>query len=208
MIRVLVVDDHAVVRGGLEELLRGPEDIALVGSCADGERAIETALAQRPDVVLMDLQMPGLDGIKTTARMRELLPGLQVVVLTSFSDRERILNALEAGAVGYLLKDAEPEEVLAGIRAAARGESPIAPKAARALLEAHVGRPDEPQLSAREREILALVAAGLPNKVIGQQLGIAEKTVKVHLTTVYRAIGVHDRVQAALWARERGLTSS
>ncbi|NUR78573.1 MAG: response regulator transcription factor [Thermoleophilia bacterium] len=208
MIRVLVVDDHAVVRGGLEELLRGPEDIELVGSCADGQKALELLLSRRPDVVLMDLQMPGLDGTEATARMRELLPGAQVVVLTSFSDRERILSALEAGAVGYLLKDADPDEVLAGIRAASRGESPIAPKAARALLDAHLGRPDEPQLSAREREILALVAAGLPNKVIGQRLGIAEKTVKVHLTTVYRAIGVHDRVQAALWARERGLTSS
>ena len=208
MIRVLVADDHAVVRGGLEELLRGLEDIEFVGSCADGATAIEAALTHRPDVVLMDLQMPGLDGIEVTARLRELLPAVQVVVLTSFSDRERILSALEAGAVGYLLKDAEPDELLAGIRAAARGESPIAPKAARTLLDAHLARGDEPQLSTREREILSLVAAGLPNKVIAQRLGIAEKTVKVHLTTVYRAIGVHDRVQAALWARERGLTGS
>jgi DNA-binding NarL/FixJ family response regulator len=206
MIRVLVADDHAVVRSGLEELLRGPSDIDFVGSCSDGETAIATAVAQRPDVVLMDLQMPGVDGIEATSRLRELLPDVQIVVLTSFSDRERILSALEAGAVGYLLKDAEPDELLAGIRAAARGESPIAPKAARALVEAHVGRGDDPQLSGREREILALVAAGLPNKLIGQRLGIAEKTVKVHLTTIYRAIGVHDRVQAALWARERGLT--
>ena len=208
MIRVLVADDHAVVRSGLGELLRAPEDIDFVGACADGEAAITTALARRPDVVLMDLQMPGVDGIQATTRLRALLPGVQIVVLTSFSDRERILAALEAGAVGYLLKDAEPEELLAGIRAAARGESPIAPKAARALVDAHVGRADEAQLSAREREILALVAAGLPNKVIAQRLGIAEKTVKVHLTTVYRAIGVHDRLQAALWARERGLNAA
>jgi DNA-binding NarL/FixJ family response regulator len=203
VIRVLVADDHAVVRSGLEELLRGPDDIDFVGAYSDGESTIEAALAQRPDVVLMDLQMPGVDGIQATSRLRELLPAVQIVVLTSFSDRDRILAALEAGAVGYLLKDAEPEELLAGIRAAARGGSPIAPKAARELVEAHVGRGDEPQLSAR-----ALVAAGLPNKLIGQRLGIAEKTVKVHLTTVYRTIGVHDRVQAALWARERGLTLS
>jgi DNA-binding NarL/FixJ family response regulator len=208
MIRVLVVDDHAVVRRGLEELLRSSDDIELAGSVADGAKGIEVALTQRPDVVLMDLQMPGMDGIEATSRLRELLPGAQVVALTSFSDRELILNALDAGAVGYLLKDSEPDELLAGIRAAARGESPIAPKAARTLVEAHVGRWDEPQLSAREREILALVAAGLPNKVIGQRLGIAEKTVKVHLTTIYRTIGVHDRVQAALWARERGFTQS
>jgi DNA-binding NarL/FixJ family response regulator len=208
MIRVLVADDHAVVRSGLEELLRGHDDIELVGSYSDGERAVAAALTQRPDVVLMDLQMPSVDGIEVTRRLRELLPAAQVVVLTSFSDRERIMAALDAGAIGYLLKDAEPEELLAGIRAAARGESPIAPKAARELVEAHVGRSEDPQLSAREREILALVAAGLPNKVIGQRLGIAEKTVKVHLTTIYRSIGVHDRVQAALWARERGLTGS
>jgi len=208
MIRVLVADDHAVVRSGLEELLRGPDDIELVGSCADGVQAVDTALAQRPDVVLMDLQMPGLDGIEATTRLRNELPAAQVVVLTSFSDRERILAALEAGAVGYLLKDAEPEELLAGIRAAARGESPIAPKAARTLLEAHVARADELQLSGREREILALLAVGLPNKQIGVRLGIAEKTVKVHLTMIYREIGVHDRVQAALWARDRGFTTS
>jgi DNA-binding NarL/FixJ family response regulator len=208
VIRVLVADDHAVVRSGLEELLRGHDDIDFVGASADGEDAVTAAIAQRPDVVLMDLQMPGVDGIEATRRLRELLPAAQVVVLTSFSDRQRIMSALEAGAIGYLLKDAEPEELLAGIRAAARGESPMAPKAARELVEAHVGRADGPQLSAREREILALVAAGLPNKVIGQRLGIAEKTVKVHLTTVYRSIGVHDRVQAALWARERGITAS
>ena len=116
MIRVLVADDHAVVRSGLEELLRGPDDIDFVGSSADGETAIATALAERPDVVLMDLQMPGVDGIEATRRLRELLPSAQVVVLTSFSDRQRIMAALEAGAIGYLLKDAEPEELLAGIR--------------------------------------------------------------------------------------------
>jgi DNA-binding NarL/FixJ family response regulator len=208
VIRTIVADDHAVVRSGLEQLLRSVDDIELVGAFADGEQTVEAVLLHRPDVVLIDLAMPGIGGIEATRRIVELVPATQVVVLTSFSDRERIIAALDAGAVGYLLKDAEPEELLAGIRAAARGESPLAPKAARALLEARGRRSEEPQLSDRERQILGLVAAGLPNKLIAQRLGIAEKTVKTHLTSVYRLIGVYDRVQAALWARERGFRSS
>ncbi|MEA2171748.1 MAG: hypothetical protein QOF76_5048 [Solirubrobacteraceae bacterium] len=206
MIRVIVADDHAVVRRGLEQLLGSARDIEFVGAFADGGAAVEAALLERPHVVLMDLAMPGTDGIEATRTIVELLPQTQVVVLTSFSDRERILAALDAGAVGYLLKDADPEELLAGIRAAARGESPLDPKAARALLESRTRSNDEPQLSDREREVLGLVAAGLPNKLIAQRLGIAEKTVKAHLTSTYRAIGVYDRVQAALWARDRGFT--
>ena len=150
--------------------------------------------------------MPGLDGIEATRRLVKRVSDVQVVVLTSFSDRGRILGALDAGAVGYLLKDATPEELLNGIRAAARGESPLAPKAARALLDAHVEQEQEP-LRGREREILALVAAGHPNKIIARRLGISEKTVKSHLTSVYRQIGVTDRVQAALWARDHGITA-
>jgi DNA-binding NarL/FixJ family response regulator len=206
VIRVIVADDHAVVRRGLEQLLGSARDIEFVGAFADGGAAVEAALLERPHVVLMDLAMPGTDGIEATRTIVELLPQTQVVVLTSFSDRERILAALDAGAVGYLLKDADPEELLAGIRAAARGESPLDPKAARALLESRTRSNDEPQLSDREREVLGLVAAGLPNKLIAQRLGIAEKTVKAHLTSTYRAIGVYDRVQAALWARDRGFT--
>jgi DNA-binding NarL/FixJ family response regulator len=207
LIAVLIVDDHTVVRRGLEELLRSAPDIELTGSCPDGASAVETVLLKRPQVVLMDLAMPGTtDGIEATRQIAAQAPQTQVVVLTSFSDRDRILAALDAGAVGYLLKDAEPEELLAGIRAAARGESPLAPKAARALLEARQHTSDEIHLSVREREILGLVSAGLPNKAIAQRLGIAEKTVKAHLTSIYRLIGVDDRVQAALWARDRGLS--
>ena len=188
MIRVLVADDHAVVRRGLEELLRSAPDVEFAGACSDGA-------------------MPGTtNGIEATREISEQAPGTQVVVLTSFSDRERILAALDAGAVGYLLKDAEPQELIAGVLAAARGESPLAPKAARTLLEARQREENEPQLSEREREILGLIAAGLPNKLIAQHLGIAEKTVKAHLTSVYRRIGVSDRVQAALWARDRGIS--
>jgi DNA-binding NarL/FixJ family response regulator len=206
MIRVLVADDHGVVRDGLEQLVRSADDLEFVGSARDGGEAVDRGVELRPDVVLMDLSMPGLDGIEATRRLVKRVAGVQVVVLTSFSDRGRILGALDAGAVGYLLKDATPEELLNGVRAAARGESPLAPKAARALLDAHVEQEQEP-LRGREREILALVAAGHPNKIIARRLGISEKTVKSHLTSVYRQIGVTDRVQAALWARDHGITA-
>jgi len=155
-------------------------------------------------VVLMDLSMPNMDGIEATRRILGENDAIQVVVLTSISDREKIEAALDAGAIGYLLKDAEPDEVIRGIRAAARGESPIAPKAARTLLAARGQRP-ESQLSERELEVLRCVAEGLPNKLIARRLGISEKTVKAHLTRVYQQIGVTDRTQAALWARDRSL---
>ena len=125
MIRVLVADDHAVVRDGLEQLVRSADDLEFVGGAGDGGEAVDLGVERRPDVVVMDLSMPGLDGIEATRRLVKRVPGVQVVVLTSFSDRGRILGALEAGAVGYLLKDATPDELLNGIRAAARGESPL-----------------------------------------------------------------------------------
>ena len=203
LIRVLVVDDHAVVREGLEQLALATPDLELVGAAANGHDAVELAVERKPDVVLMDLSMPGSDGIEATARLRDRVPSAQVVALTSFSDRGRVLGALEAGAVGYLLKDATPDEIVAGIRAAARGESPLAPKVARTVLEEHADKDSE--LRSREREILGLLAAGHPNKVIARRLGITEKTVKSHLTSIYRQIGVTDRVQAALWARDHGI---
>jgi DNA-binding NarL/FixJ family response regulator len=205
MIRVLVADDHAVVRAGIVHVLANADDIDVVGEAADGAEAVELAAGRSPDVVLMDLSMPGVDGIDATRRIREEALAAQVVVLTSFSDRKRILEALDAGAIGYLLKDAEPSELLAGIRAAARGESPLAPKAATALIEARTQRRPDEELSDREREVLGLVARGLPNKLIARRLGISEKTVKAHLTSVFRRIGVDDRTQAAIWARQHGL---
>jgi DNA-binding NarL/FixJ family response regulator len=204
VIRVLVAEDHAVVRSGLERLLATTSEIEVVGGAADGEQAVTLAAELAPDVVLMDLSMPNMDGIEATRRILAGNDAVQVVVLTSISDREKIEAALDAGAIGYLLKDAEPEEVIRGIRAAARGESPIAPKAARTLLAARGERP-ESRLSDRELEVLRCVAEGLPNKVIARRLGISEKTVKAHLTRVYQQIGVTDRTQAALWARERSL---
>jgi DNA-binding NarL/FixJ family response regulator len=165
---------------------------------------VARAVELHPDVVLIDLSMPRLDGIAATARIVGARPDARVVVLTAFADRERILGALDAGALGYLLKESSPEELLGGIRSAARGESPLAPKAASELLAARAGRRDA-DLSGREREVLALVAEGLPNKLIARRLGISEKTVKAHLTRVFERIGVTDRTQAALWARRHGI---
>jgi len=204
MIRVVVADDHGVVRSGLERLLAAEDDVELVGAAADGEEAVQLAAERTPDVVLMDLSMPRVDGIEATRRVGSACPSCRVVVLTSFSDRERILEALDAGAVGYLLKDAEPEELLRGVRAAARGEFPLNPKVAGAVIAARSA--PRASLSAREREVLELVAEGLPNKLIARRLEISEKTVKAHLTRVYTEIGVTDRTQAALWA-QRNLVS-
>ncbi len=205
MIRVVIADDHAVVRTGLTQLVATFEDVELVGAAANGEEAVELSGERAPDVVLMDLEMPVLDGIEATRRIRAAHPDIAVVVLTSFSDRERILAALDAGAAGYLLKDAEPAELSKAIHAAARGDAPLDPKAARALLSARRAPSEADALSEREREVLAMVAEGLPNKLIAQRLAISEKTVKAHLTSVFRTIGVTDRTQAALWAQRNGL---
>lgn len=201
MIRVAVVDDHTIVRNGLVALLGAHADLEIVGAVGDGEAAVALCVEQRPDVVLMDLSMPGVGGIEATRRIAAEAPGVQVVVLTSFMDRERIVEALSAGAIGYLLKDAEPEELIRGIHTAARGESPLDPRAARTMLGAQRAPDPLDVLTDREREVLVLVAEGLPNKQIGRRLEISEKTVKAHLTKVFTQIGVTDRTQAALWAQ-------
>jgi DNA-binding NarL/FixJ family response regulator len=207
MIRVLLADDHGVIRDGLGRLIASLPDIELVGVAADGVEAVELAATLAPDVVVMDLDMPRLDGIEATRRVLADRPGTAVLVLTSFSDRPRILGAIEAGACGYLLKDVAADEVAEGIRAAARGESPIDPRAARAILTAQA-QPDPAQrLSAREGEVLALLVEGLPNKLIARRLEISEKTVKTHLTSIFRTLGVTDRTQAALWAERSGFTA-
>ncbi len=203
MIRVLVAEDHAVVRSGLLQLLENADDIEVVGSAAGGEEAVSLAASERPDVVLMDLEMPDIDGIEATRRIRARQPDVNVVLLTAFSDRERILAAIDAGAVGYLLKDAEPDELVRGLEAAARGESPLSPKAAQALVAARGETGGHTQLTPREDEVLALLAEGLPNKLIARRLDISEKTVKAHLTSIFQRIGVSDRTQAALWAQRR-----
>lgn len=205
MIRVLAVDDHPVVRAGLAQLLGQADDIELIGVAEDGERALAIVRERETDVVLMDLEMPGMDGIQATARIRHEHPRTQLVVLTSFSDSDRVLDALDAGAIGYLLKGADPDELLQGIRAAARGESPLAPRAASALLTARAGRRPVEGLTPREREVLLMVAQGLPNKQIARRLEISERTVKGHLTHIFERIGVTDRTQAALWAKRHRL---
>jgi len=200
MIRVLVADDHAIVRGGLEQLLSTAPDIEVVAMVSDGEEAVAVAARERPDVVLMDLSMPVLDGIEATKRIVADNPDAHVVVLTSFSENRRIMEALGAGAIGYLLKHAGPDELLGAIRAAASGDSPLDPKAARAVLEERRGLNATQELSPREQEVLLLVRKGRANKQIARELGISERTVKAHLTNVFARIGVTDRTQAALWA--------
>jgi len=205
VIRVLVVDDHTIVRDGLVQLLRADPDLEVVGSAGDGAAAVALCAELQPDVVLMDLSMPGMDGVEATRHLIEQVPAVQVVVLTSFLDRDRVVDALAAGAIGYLLKDTEPAELRAAIRAAARGESPLDPRAARTMLTAQQASGPLESLTERERQVLALVAEGLPNKQIGRRLEISEKTVKAHLTSAFRTIGVDDRMQAGLWARRNGL---
>jgi DNA-binding NarL/FixJ family response regulator len=205
MIRVAHADDHKVVRVGLEQLLATFDDVETVGSAAGGEDAVSLCREARPDVLLLDLQMPTVDGVEVARRVAAESPDTRVVVFTSFSDREGILRALDAGAVGYLLKDAEPEEIHEAIRAASRGEAPITPRAAAALLADRRERPDTVDLTAREREVLLLVVEGLANKQIARRLGISEKTVKGHLTNLFQRIGVSDRTQAALWAERSGI---
>ncbi|HEX3394815.1 MAG TPA: response regulator transcription factor [Acidimicrobiales bacterium] len=205
MIRVLIADDHELVRRGLTQLFGGVDDIDMVGEATNGAEAAEQAVAHQPDLVLMDLSMPGVDGVEGTRRIRAAQPGLPVVILTSFSERDRILDAIDAGAVGYLLKDAEPDELLRGVRSAAEGESPFSPKAAKALLSLGSQRKAADDLTAREREVLSALSSGLANKQIARRLGISEKTVKTHLTRVFSRIGVQDRTQAALWAERNGL---
>lgn len=205
MIRVVIADDHGVVRSGLEHLLATFVDIEIVGAASDGDEAVGSCEASRPDVALIDLEMPPTDGIDATRRILESSPDTKVVIFTSFSDRARIIRALDAGAVGYVLKDAEPADLHDAIRAAARGEAPIHPRAAAELLAARAAAAPARRLSGREREVLILVAEGLANKQIARRLGISEKTVKGHLTNVFQAIGVTDRTQAALWAERNGL---
>ncbi|PRY12588.1 response regulator [Kineococcus rhizosphaerae] len=202
VIRVLVVDDHRLVRAGLVALLSAEEDLVVVGEASDGAEAVDVATATAPDVVLMDLSMPGVDGVSATAAVLAVLPSTAVVVLTSFIDQAQVRRALDAGAVGYLLKDAEPRDVLAGVRAAAAGHAPLDPRVTRALLPSRRAQDPAAGLSEREREVLGLVAQGLANKQIARTLGISEHTVKVHVGKVLRVLGVSGRTAAAVWARE------
>jgi len=208
VISVLLVDDHRLVRAGLAALIDSTEDLRVVGEAEDGARAVVLAAELAPDVILMDLSMPVLDGVEATRQIRAARADAVVVVLTSFSDQPRVAEALRAGAVGYLLKDSDPRDLLAAVRTAADGHSPFDPRVARALLPSAETASPADGLSPREREVLELVARGMANKQIGRALGISERTVKAHLSRVFRQIGVSDRTSAALWVREHLSTDS
>jgi NarL family two-component system response regulator LiaR len=205
-IRVLVVDDHAVVREGLRMFLELQDGIEVAGEAADGEEAIEAAERLRPDVVLMDLVMPALDGLAAMRALRERVPGARVIVLTSFADDDKLLPALRAGAAGYLLKNAEPQELARAVRAANAGEALLDPHVAARLVDALAGE-KEPldRLTPREREVLQLIGRGFSNKRIAQELRLSEKTVKTHVGHVLAKLGVDDRTQAAVFAVRAGL---
>ena len=219
VIRVLIADDHAVVREGLRAFLQLQDGIDVVGEAADGAEAVVRAAELNPDVILMDLVMPGLDGIGAMRRLRQSAPGTRVIVLTSFLDDDRLMPALAAGAAGYLLKDVEPAELARAVRKAHAGEALIDPTVAARLLTtlsaqdtaggAGPATDDDPgpPLTRREREVLELVARGYANKRIARELGVAEKTVKAHVGHVLAKLGVADRTQAALIAVQRGLAA-
>lgn len=206
MIRTLIVDDHSIVREGLERLLDTMDDITVVGSVATGDVAVNATQVLQPDLILMDIDMPGeLDGVEATRAIMAADPNAKVMILTSFSDQNRIQSAIDAGAIGYILKESSATDLVRAVHAAARGEFPIDPKVTRALLRA--SREPDPLhgMSAREIEVLGYVGDGMPNKEIARRLQITERTVKSHLTNIYRHIGVTDRTQAALWAERHGV---
>jgi DNA-binding NarL/FixJ family response regulator len=212
-IKVLVVDDHAVVRRGLWAFLESEPDLEVVGAAEGGEQALDLlegleAEGRRPDVVVMDLQMEPLDGVESTRRIRARYDDVEVVVLTSYADEGLVRAALEAGASGYVLKDADADEVAAAIRAADRGELLLDPAVARRLLSSlGAALPDQApaDLTARELDVLRLVGAGRANKEIAARLGISERTARTHVSNILGKLGVTSRTQAALWAVREGL---
>ncbi|MAT19367.1 MAG: DNA-binding response regulator [Leifsonia sp.] len=206
MIRILVADDHPIVRAGLVALLEAEDDVEVVGTATTGVEAVEQALTKRPDVVLMDLRMPELDGDAATAQIRAGAPEVKVVILTTYESDDAILAGVEAGASGYLLKAAPEQELLAGVRAVAAGEVALAPRVA-AMLVTRASRPPEPAaaLSPRELDVLRLVADGLSNRAIGERLFVGESTVKTHLLHVFAKLDVADRTRAVTRAMELGI---
>jgi DNA-binding NarL/FixJ family response regulator len=207
MIHVVVADDHPIVRSGIVGLLSSADDIKVVGEAGDGAEAVALATQLSPDVVLMDLRMPGLGGAEATAQILAARPEVRVVILTTYESDENILTAIEAGASGYLLKAAPQEEILAGLRSVARGEVALAPSIA-ALLVNHVREPARVKLSERETEVLALVSKGNSNRAIAAALFVSEATVKTHLIHVFEKLHVRDRTRAVTKAMELGLLPS
>ncbi len=208
-IRVLIVDDHKVVRGGLKAFLLSFDDLELVGEAKNGEEALLKCAETAPDVVLMDLVMPEMDGPTATRAIREKYPDTRVIALTSFPEEDLVEQALEAGAIGYLLKTVEPEELAHAIRAARRGQTTLAPEAAQALIHAHTRAPSPGHnLTEREREVLGLMVKGLTNQAIAQQLAVSANTAKFHVSNVLAKLGVSSRTEAVALALEHDLVDA
>ena len=213
MIKLIVADDHALARGGLRAMLGAEDDLEVVGEAADGAEAVDLALKLRPDVVVMDIRMPRLDGIEATRRLRAHAGAPNVLVLTTFDLDEYVYEALRAGAGGFMLKDAAPSQLAEAVRTVAAGESLLAPAVTRRLVERYVRRPpadkvreqEFAELTERELEVLTLIARGLSNAEIGEQLFLSEATVKTHVTRILSKLGLRDRVQAVVRAYESGL---
>ncbi|UQU61595.1 response regulator transcription factor [Couchioplanes caeruleus] len=203
-IRVLVVDDHPVVRQGLRTFLDLQDDMTVVGEAADGAGAVTAAGELSPDVVLLDLRMPGADGIAALRGLREAGSAARVLVVTSFTEPSAVLPAVHAGAAGYVYKDIDPPALASAIRSVHAGHVLLHPDVARLLTEGRAG-PGDPQLTPREREVLAAIARGRANREIARQLGLAEKTVKTHVSAILTKLGLQDRTQAALYAVRAGL---
>lgn len=211
-IRVLVVDDQALVRAGFVKLLEPERDLRVVGEAGDGSEALEAAARTRPDVILMDIRMPRLDGIEATRRIRAGHGAPRVLVLTTYDLDEYVFEALKAGASGFLLKDAPAEQLLAGIRVVAAGDALLAPQVTKRLIEEFASRPTPPpggpvelaELTTREREILTLIARGLTNSEIANNLVLGESTIKTHVGNILSKLGLRDRVQAVVLAYETG----
>ena len=209
-IKILIVDDHGVVRQGLRGYLDFQPHITVVGEAANGEEALELAQLHLPDVVLMDLIMPKMDGITATRRLRTLAPETKVIILTSFADEEKVFPALKAGAVGYLLKDVSPQELVAAIHSAHQGKAQLHPAVTKMLVDEFVSAAQEPapaDLTHRELEILRLIANGLSNQEIAQTLTISYKTVKTHVSRILSKLHLADRTQAAIYALKNGIVS-
>ena len=213
MIKLIVADDHALARGGLKAMLGAEDDLEVVGEAADGGEAVDLALKLRPDVVVMDIRMPKVDGIEATRRLRAHNGAPNVLVLTTFDLDEYVYEALRAGAGGFMLKDAAPSQLAEAVRTVAAGESLLAPAVTRRLVERFVRRPpadavreqEFADLTDRELEVLTLIARGLSNAEIGEQLFLSEATVKTHVTRILSKLGLRDRVQAVVRAYESGL---
>lgn len=207
-IRVMIVDDHAVVRSGLSAFLLAFDDLELVGEAGGGEEALRLCAKARPDVVLMDLVMPGMDGVTATHSIRERFPDTQVIALTSFGERERVQAALKAGAISYLLKDVSAEELVAAIRGAVAGRPSLAPEAARALIQATTEPPSPSyELTEREREVLARMVEGLSNIEIAKRLVVSHSTVKFHVSSILSKLGVASRTEAVALALQHHLVT-